>query len=53
MDILMLGSGGREHALIKKLKESPKAGKFIVPQVMAVFRRTLSVLISALWIKRV
>ena len=23
----MLGSGGREHALIKKLKESPKAGK--------------------------
>lgn len=27
MDILMLGSGGREHALIKKLKESPKAGK--------------------------
>lgn len=27
MDILMLGSGGREHALIRKLKESPKAGK--------------------------
>lgn len=27
MDILMLGSGGREHALIKKLKESPKVGK--------------------------
>ena len=27
MDILMLGSGGREHALIKKLQESPKAGK--------------------------
>ena len=27
MDILMLGSGGREHALIKKLKESPKIGR--------------------------
>ena len=25
MKILMVGSGGREHALIKKLKESPKA----------------------------
>ena len=24
MKILMVGSGGREHALIKKLKESPK-----------------------------
>lgn len=27
MNILMLGSGGREHALIKKLKESPKVNK--------------------------
>ena len=27
MKILMVGSGGREHALIKKLKESPKCGK--------------------------
>ncbi|MGN0537898.1 MAG: phosphoribosylamine--glycine ligase [Acutalibacteraceae bacterium] len=27
MDILMVGSGGREHALIRKLKESPKANK--------------------------
>ncbi len=27
MDILMVGSGGREHALIRKLKESPKADK--------------------------
>lgn len=27
MDILMVGAGGREHALIKKLKQSPKVGK--------------------------
>ena len=27
MKILMIGSGGREHALIKKLLESPKCEK--------------------------
>ena len=27
MDILMIGSGGREHALIRKLKESPRVKK--------------------------
>lgn len=29
MDILVVGSGGREHALIKKLKESPSCGRII------------------------
>lgn len=32
MNILVLGSGGREHAIIKKLSESPSAGKiFCIP----------------------
>ncbi len=32
MDILVIGSGGREHAIVRKLKESPKAGKlYCVP----------------------
>ncbi len=26
-DILLLGAGGREHALLTKLQESPRAGK--------------------------
>lgn len=30
VDILLLGSGGREHALLKKLAESPHAGKLYV-----------------------
>ncbi|MHB1086832.1 MAG: phosphoribosylamine--glycine ligase [Minisyncoccota bacterium] len=32
MDVLLIGSGGREHALAWKLKQSPKLGKlFIAP----------------------
>ena len=27
MDILVIGSGGREHAIIRKLMQSPKCGK--------------------------
>ncbi len=30
IDILLLGAGGREHALLKKLSESPRAGKLWV-----------------------
>lgn len=30
IDILLLGSGGREHALLTKLVESPRAGKMWV-----------------------
>ena len=30
VDILLLGAGGREHALLKKLAESPRAGRLFV-----------------------
>ena len=30
VDILLLGSGGREHALLVKLAQSPRAGRLYV-----------------------
>ena len=30
VDILLLGAGGREHSLLTKLQESPRAGKIFV-----------------------
>ena len=30
IDILLLGAGGREHALLMKLAESPRAGRLFV-----------------------
>ena len=32
MKILVVGGGGREHAVIKKLKENPKAEKIFARQ---------------------
>ena len=33
MDILVIGGGGREHAIVKKLKESKKAEKITALKV--------------------
>ena len=30
VDILLLGSGGREHAMLVKLAQSPRAGRLFV-----------------------
>ena len=27
MDVMVIGSGGREHAIIKKIKQNPKVNK--------------------------
>ena len=31
MNILVIGGGGREHAIIQKLKEDPRVEKVILP----------------------
>ena len=42
IDILLLGSGGREHALAAKLAASPRAGKlYIAPGNGGTAARTL------------
>ena len=45
MEILMVGSGDREHTLIRKLKESN-----IALRVMAVYQKMPNVLIYQQWI---
>ena len=36
IDILLLGAGGREHALAAKLAESPRCGKLYIAPATAV-----------------
>ena len=38
MTVLMVGGGGREHALIRKLKESPRVDKVYCAPATAAFR---------------
>ena len=52
MKILMIGSGGREHALIKKLLESPKCTKLYCAPGNGGIQEMPSLLISELWIKK-
>ena len=49
MNILMIGSGGREHALVKKLLESPKCTKlYCAPGNGGISRDAETVNISAM-----
>jgi phosphoribosylamine-glycine ligase len=47
MDILVVGGGGREHAIIKSIKKSPLCGKSIVCPETAVLRQMPNVNIEA------
>ncbi len=49
MDILVIGGGGREHAIVRKLKESPRAGKlYCAPGNGGIARDAECVPISAM-----
>lgn len=53
MDILVVGGGGREHAIVKKLKESPNAGKiYCAPGNGGISRDAECVPIAAMDIER-
>ena len=49
MKILIVGGGGREHAIAWKLAKSPKVEKFIVHRAMQALPRWQSVSISVSW----
>lgn len=49
MDILVIGGGGREHAIVRKLKESPRTGKlYCVPGNGGIAKDAECVAISAM-----
>lgn len=56
MDILVVGGGGREHAIVMKLAESPKVGKLYCTPGMVAFHAMQNVLMlrqrisRALWL---
>ena len=53
MKILVIGSGGREHALVWKIAQSKLADKIFVRRVTAVFLNRQNALISRQKISRV
>lgn len=52
MKILMIGSGGREHALIRKLMESPRVEQITARPATAVFRAMRSASQFPQWISK-